>query len=269
MQHEDIILEKKGPVGWLTINRPTKANTLRHRTFDELRDGLSKFEKDNELRIVVIRGAGERAFSGGIDLTDEDRPVTSKDWDNHTKMNADLCHHIWYCDKPVVAALNGVAVGTGCVIALSCDMIVAADSARLGEPEIRHGNLSPMLLLPWLTHSKLLHEFYYSGDTIDVLKATQLGLINKTVPLAALDDEVQKFSARIANAPLYTLTLAKRSLRMTYDVMGFKGAQAGHRYIDNYLLDAHGDPDKDSLNDMLKNQGMKAFLERRDGPYRK
>lgn len=264
----DIRIERQGRVGWLIINRPEKANTLRHQSFDELHTALVELEADPETRIIVIRGAGDRAFSGGIDLTDGDRPATSRDWDRHTKMNSDLCHNIWYADKPVVAAVNGVAVGTGCVLALSCDMIVAADNARFGEPEIRHGNLSPMLLLPWLTHSKLMHEFYYSGDTIGIEEANRMGLINRVVPLAQLDEAAQEFASRLANAPGYSLTLAKRSIKMTYDIMGFKGAQGGHRYIDNYLLDSCGDPDKESLNSTLRARGMKAFLAQRDGPYK-
>lgn len=265
---EDIRIERRGRVGWIIIDRPAKANTLRHRSFDELHIGLDELEADYEVRIIVIRGTGERAFSGGIDLTDGDRPVTSSDWDRHTKVNADLCHRIWYADKPVVAAVNGVAVGTGCVLALSCDMIVAADTARFGEPEIRHGNLSPMLMLPWMTHSKLLHEFYYSGDTIDVEQAGRMGLVNRVVPLAELDDATQHFAGRIASAPGYSLALAKRSLKMTYDIMGFKGAQSAHRYVDNYLLDTHGDPEKELLNKTLRTQGLKAFLALRDGPYK-
>lgn len=266
-EYQDIVLRQKDGIAWITINRPEKANALRHRTFDELRSAFVQFNEDDAVRAIVLTGAGDRVFSAGIDLTPDDKPTTSRGWDDHTLLNADTCNAIWNLDKPVISAVNGHAAASGCLLALICDITVASTTARFSEPEIRHGNLSPMLLLPWMTHMKPLHLFYYTGDALEAEEAKQLGLVNKVVEPSQLLDEAERIARRIANAPANSITLAKRALRTTYDIMGFRGAQSAHRYIDNYLLDNHGDLQKDELIRILREEGMRAFLSRRDGPY--
>lgn len=269
MVYEDLLVEVEDRVGWITINRPQKLNALRKHTFMEISKALDGFEENEDVRIVVITGAGEKAFSTGIDLGDVGKTESSEDFDNVTRFNAGLLEKIWYFDKPVVSSVNGYALAAGCNLALVPDLTIAADNAFFGEPEIRHGSLSPLLILPWMMHMKAMHEHYYTGDMYGAQEVMEQGLVNKVVPLADLREETQKYARRIANAPTYTLRLAKRSIRMTYDIMGFKGAQAGHRYVDTYLLDSHGDKERDGLKQIRNNQGMRAFLEARDGPYRK
>lgn len=269
MVYEDVIVEVEDRVGWITINRAKKLNALRKQTFLEIGSALDEFEQDDDVRIVVITGAGDKAFSTGIDLGDVGKTDSSEDFDNVSKFNASVIEKIWYFDKPVVSAVNGYALAAGCNLALIPDLTIAADSAFLGEPEIRHGSLSPLLILPWMMHMKVMHEHYYTGDMVSAVEAKEQGLVNHVVPLADLRKETQKYARRIANAPAYALKLAKRSIRMTYDIMGFKGAQAGHRYIDTYLLDSHGDKERDRLKQIRNNEGLRAFLEARDEPYRK
>lgn len=265
----DVIVRRDNGIGWLIINRPEKSNALRDKTFAELEAGLLSLQRDGEVRAIVLTGAGERVFSAGIDLSPDDLPVTSREWDDHTLLNANLCGRIWSLDKPVISAVNGHAVASGCLLALICDVTIAADTARFSEPEIRHGVLSPMLLLPWMTHMKALHEFYYTGDPIDAARALELGLVNRVVPLKDLLQEAERTARRIAHAPTYAITLAKRAIKQNYDIMGFRAAQSAHRYIDNYLLDNRGDPERDRLVQTLQEKGVRAFLEMRDGPYRK
>ena len=264
----DLIVRRDGPVGWITLNRPNKANSVRPQTFEELERALDGFNCDREIATVVLAGAGDRAFSAGIDMSEEHRPGSSRDWDDQTRTSAGVCMKIWDIDKPIICAVQGPAVGYGCLIALMADITIASEKASFSEPEIRHGTLTPIMLLPWLTHMKAVHEFYYTGDAISADKALELGLINRIVPSADLLATAEKMARRIANAPSYTLVMAKRALRQTYDIMGFRGIQAAHRYMDTYLLDSHGDPRKDELKLVRKEQGLKTFLELRDGPYR-
>lgn len=267
MSYEDLVVEVKDRVGWISINRPHKMNSLRYTTFQELDRALSALEADPDVRVVALTGAGDRAFSAGIDIEADGLFPTSEAWDNHTRYNSTVLQKIWYLDKPVITAVNGYALAAGCNLALISDLTVAADTARFGEPEIRHGALSPVLLLPWLMHMKPMHELYYTGDTISAARAQELGLVNRVVPLAELHAETQRIARRIANAPTYALTLLKRSLRMTYDIMGFKGAQGAHRYVDTFLLDSHGIAERESLLKILERDGVKAFLQARDGAY--
>lgn len=265
---QDILVRKDGPVAWITLNRPDKANCVRPQTQDELAEALAAINTDRDVLTVILDAVGERVFSAGFDMSEQHRPESSRDWDDLTRASADVCMQIWDMDKPVICAVQGHAIAFGCLLALVCDITIATEDAFFSEPEIRHGTLTPMIIMPWLTHMKAVHEFYYTGDALPAQRALELGLINRVVPAADLAVTAEKMARRIANAPAYTLMMSKRALRQAYEIMGFRAIQNGHRYMDTYLLDSHGDPRKDAMKQVRKEQGLKAFLEMRDGPYR-
>lgn len=264
----DIAVRKDGPVAWVTLNRPGKANCVRPQMQDELMQALDGLDRDRDVRVVILDAAGEKVFSGGFDMSEQHRPESSRDWDDLTRASAGVCMKIWDMDKPVICAVQGHAIAFGCLLALIADITIASENAWFSEPEIRHGTLTPMIIMPWLTHMKAVHEFYYTGDPLPAGRALELGLINRIVPAGDLAATAEKMARRIANAPAYTLLMSKRALRQAYEIMGFRGIQNAHRYMDTYLLDSHGDPRKDELKRVRKEQGLKAFLEMRDGPYR-
>lgn len=264
----DILVRRDGPVAWVTLNRPGKANCVRPQMQDELLEALDGLDRDREIMVVILDAAGGKAFSAGFDMSEQHRPDSSRDWDDLTRSSASVCMKIWDMDKPVISVVQGHAIAFGCLLALIADLTIASDDAWFSEPEIRHGTLTPMIIMPWLTHMKAVHEFYYTGDPLSAQRALELGLINRVVPAADLAATAEKMARRIANAPAYTLLMSKRALRQAYELMGFRGIQNSHRYLDTYLLDSHGDPRKDELKRVRKEQGLKAFLEMRDGPYR-
>lgn len=267
MGFEDIQVATVDRVGWLTLSRPEKMNALRQRTFTELDSALAAFEQNPEVRVIVLTGAGQRAFSAGIDLEADGLPEDSQSWDAHTRGNAAVLSRLWYLDKPVITALNGFAVAAGCNLALVGDLTVASETALIGEPEIRHGALSPLLLLPWLTSFKAFNELYLTGDRLTASRALELGLVNRVVKADDLTAAVQELANRVANAPSYALTLAKRAIRLTLDIQGFRAAQEAHRYLDTYLLASRGVTDKERLMSILANDGLAPFLDARDRPY--
>jgi enoyl-CoA hydratase/carnithine racemase len=167
----------------------------------------------------------------------------------------------------VITAVNGYALAAGCNLAVVGDLTIASADAFLAEPEIRHGALSPLLMLPWLTTFKAFNEIYLTGDRISAQRAVELGLVNKVVAPEDLPQAVQDYARRVANAPAYALTLAKRAVRLSMDIQGFKAAQDAHRYVDTYLLASNGVSEKEKLMSTLANEGMRAFLEARDRPY--
>ncbi|MCC6305389.1 MAG: enoyl-CoA hydratase/isomerase family protein [Rhodobacteraceae bacterium] len=264
----DIALRRDGPVAWVTLNRPAKANAVRPQMQDELAQALEGLDRDREVRVVILEAAGERVFSAGFDMSEQHRPESSRDWDDLTRASAGVCMKIWDMDKPVICTVQGHAIAFGCLLALICDLTIATEEAWFSEPEIRHGTLTPMIIMPWLTHMKAVHEFYYTGDAMPARRALELGLINRVVPAAELAPTAERMARRIANAPAYTLLMAKRALRQAYEIMGFRGIQGAHRYLDTYLLDSHGDPRKEELKRIRREDGLRAFLEARDGPYR-
>ncbi len=267
MSFEDVVLETVDRVSWVTINRPDKHNAIRQQTFAELSEAVSMAEADPETRVVVLTGAGDRAFSAGIDLHADGLPNNSQEWDDHTRGNAAVVSKLWALDKPLITCVNGFAVAAGCNLAAVGDLTVASETAFLGEPEIRHGALSPLLMLPWLTSFKAFNEIYLTGDRVSAQRAREIGLVNYVVAPDELREFTQKLASRVANAPGYALTLAKRAVRLTLDIQGFKAAQDAHRYVDTYLLASNGVTEKEALMRTLDEEGMAAFLKKRDAPY--
>ena len=267
MTFDDLIISVASGVGTITLDRPSKHNALRQQTFKELAAAIDLLKNDPDVRVVVLTGAGRKIFCSGIDLDADGLPENSQDWDDHTKSNAQVISRIWYCDKPVITALNGGAIAGGCNLAMVGDLTIAADNAFLSEPEIRHGAPSPLLLLPWLMQFKGFNEMYLTGDRMEALRARDLGLVNYVVPADDLATAAQRLGERVANAPMYALTLAKRAVRLALDIQGFKAAQDAHRYIDTYMLASNGVVEKERLMSTLADEGMGAFLRARDTPY--
>ncbi|HXG18900.1 MAG TPA: enoyl-CoA hydratase/isomerase family protein [Methylomirabilota bacterium] len=272
MAYEYLLRQQSEGVAILTLNRPEKQNALSQGLMAELRDVLDAIDCDSAVRVVLLTGAG-RAFSSGFDLSPKelaaDTPQDEADWNRLIKLNFDTLMRIWHLRQPVVAAVNGPAIAAGSNLALICDITIAANTATFGEPEIRHFALSPLLLLPYFANnSKAMHYLYYSGDTINADEALKLGLVSKVVPLEQLMSEAQRIAQRIAKVPAYPVQITKRSIKAAYEMMGFKNAMELHRANDALVIDASQIEEKRKLMRVLMENGLRAFLELRDGPFR-
>lgn len=250
----------------LTINRPDRMNALAlPETRDELLDALDRLEQDEGVRVVILSGSGDRAFSTGWDMnTISDYDL--KQLEEVLRQNLALFFKIWDLRQPVVGAIQGYALAAGATLALVCDLLIVAENVQLGEPEIRHYALSPFLILPFLTHSKALHEYYYTGDLLNADTLQQLGLVNRVVRGEELETGAWKLAERLAKVPPYPLQMTKRSLRQAYDSMGFRTVMRQQALADALVLGADL-PEQRALLDILASEGMRAFLEARDGPF--
>jgi enoyl-CoA hydratase/carnithine racemase len=272
MAHDYVLLEHNEGVATLTLNRPEKQNALSQGLLAELREAFDAIDRDPFIRVVLMTGAG-RAFSSGFDLSPKelaaDAPKDEADWNRLIKLNFDTLMRIWNLRQPVIAAVNGPAIAAGSNLALICDITLASDNATFGEPEIRHFALSPLILLPYLANnSKAMHYLYYSGDTIGADEALKLGLVSKVVPLDQLLPEARRIAKRIAQVPAYPVQITKRSIKSAYEMMGFKNAMELHRANDALIIDASQIEEKRKLMRVLMENGLRAFLELRDGPFR-
>lgn len=205
------IYELDGPVAWLTINRPEARNALSRDVREGLFAGFRRFEADAGARVLVLTGAGDRAFCAGGDLKEmaEDQlKVPPLDFVPQPGRNLQV-------SKPVIAAVNGVAYAGGFLLAQNCDLCVAADSAKFAISEVKVGRGAPWAApLPWLIPPRVAMQLLLTGDPIDAARAHELGLVNEVVPLAALRDAAQALAERIsANAPL-SVAAAKRTVRL-------------------------------------------------------
>ena len=267
MKFDDLIFETRGRVARISINRPDRLNALRMGISDRaIIDALTYTEAHDDIKVVILTGVGDKAFCTGWDLEAiDDTPLD--ELEALIRSNLELFFKVWHAAKPVVAAINGYAIGTGSALALACDLSLAAEHARLGEPEIRHGALSPFLILPFLTHSKAVHEIYYTGDLVRAEDLLRLGLVNRVVPGPELENAAWAYAERLAKVPGFSLQLTKRSLRAAYDIMGLSAVARQHGLADTIAIGS-GFPEQKALLDILVAQGMKAFLEARDGPFK-
>lgn len=261
--------EREDHVAILTLNRPDKLNALSPELMRELNRILDEINVDDDLRCVVLTGAGDRAFSVGFDLDGLEMPETTQDLTASTTYNFNTILKIWNLRIPVIAAINGYAVAAGSNLAMICDITIASEQARFGEPEVRHGALSPLLLQPWFnSNPKMIHYLYYTGDTITAQEALNLGMVARVVPHSRLREEALRMARRIAMAPAYAVRMTKDSLRRAYECMGFMNAQYQHKANDTLVLGAVGIPEKDRLFGLMRAGDMRAFLAERDGPFK-
>lgn len=270
MDSSCVTLEKQDHVALLTLNRPEVLNALSHELMVELAGALDDVNRDREVRCLVITGAGDKAFSVGFDLKGGSGWRNTGEVRDGIRGNFEILMKIWNLRVPSIAAVNGYAVAAGSNLAMICDVTLASERARFGEPELRHYALSPLLLLPWFNgNPKMVHYLYYSGDTITAQEAKEYGLVAKVLPAGGLMEEAMRMASRIARVPPLAVEATKESIRSTYESMGFGSALAHHRALDTLVIGASGFQDKDRMRELMAAGDMQGFLEMRDGPFQK
>ena len=258
MSFENLLVERDGPVAILTINRPADRNALNTQTMDELRRALLDLRRDDGVRCVIITGAGDKAFIAGADINElaVQSPAGGREHALRGQHVIDLLEHL---GKPVIAAINGFALGGGCELAMACTLRLAADTAKLGQPEINLG------IMPGYAGTQRLSrlvgrgralEILLTGDMIAADEAHRIGLVNRVVPAAQLMDEAKKLGATLASkAPIavrYILDAVNTGLDMTL-------ADASRLEATLFGLVS-------STEDMR--EGTRAFLEKRKAEFK-
>ena len=201
MRTDEILTARDGAVATVTVNRPTVLNALDARTVRTLTSVLSDLGQDVEIRCVVLTGAGDRAFVAGADITELAR-LTPTSARAVSDAGHRLCALLEGLGKPVIAAINGFALGGGCEIAMACTLRIAAATAKLGQPEIALGlipGFGGTQRLPRLVGRGRALEMLLTGAPIDADEAWRIGLINKVVPPAALVAETSRLAATLAS----------------------------------------------------------------------
>lgn len=213
-KYESILTKKEEGVGWITLNRPHRLNTLTLEMIGEIHSALDDFEADRELRCVVITGAGDRAFSAGADVTAFTglTPVTAVEASTRGQM---LFSRLEKLGKPVIASCNGYALGGGLEMVLACDFRVAADHAEFGQPETKLGLIpgwGGTLRLARVVGLAKAKELIMLGERISAEEAARIGLVNKVVPKEKLPEETLLMAKKFVDGPPVALRLAKEML---------------------------------------------------------
>ncbi len=221
-QFHDVSIAVDDGVGWLTIERPEVLNTLKIRTLEEITDAVAKLERDDEVRVVVVTGAGDRAFSAGI-FVDEMADMDAVACDRFTRMESQAYRSVLLMQKPCIAAVNGYALGGGCVLALAADIRVASESAVFGLTELNMGAPVPIeaALLPLVVGHGRAREIIYTARHVGAAEALAIGLCTRVVPPADLRRSVQLLALDIARHDALALRAQKDIVTkwMTSDLM--------------------------------------------------
>ena len=261
------LYELRAPAAVITLNRPEKLNALSASLVDELEAALRRAVEDKQVKVIVLTGAG-RAFSAGYDLSEEaaDQPSTADQWHTMLARDVEVTMELWRCPKPTIAAVRGWCLAGGCELAMACDMIIAADDARFGEPEIRYGSGPVTLLMPFLIGQKKTNELLFTGDVIDAHEAHRIGLINRVVAPGELDDAVAELTAKIAPTPAAVLRHTKLALLRAYEAAGLTQAVASNLDISS-ILNAAETPEQREFDAIVTRDGLGAALQWRDSRY--
>lgn len=223
MPYETLLYEKRDVIGYVKVNRPEKLNALNRQVIDELDGCFHACQKDEELRVVILTGAGEKAFVAGADINElaAQTPLAGKEMSARGQQVLDFIENL---GKPVIAAINGYALGGGCELAMACTLRIASENARIGQPEVRLGIIpgyAGTQRLPRLVGKGRALELILSGEPITAQEACRIGLVNQVVAPRDLIPAAEALARKIiANAPLavkFALEAVNHGMEMTQE----------------------------------------------------
>jgi enoyl-CoA hydratase len=270
MTYTTIRLEKRDSIAWLVLNRPERLNALNQTMLGEINEALDVVEADEQLRAVVVTGAGS-AFSSGFDLKDqmEQRPQGITQWRGILRKDFDTVVRFWHFPKPTIAAVNGHCLAGAFELGLACDMTIAADTAVFGEPELKFGAGIVVMLLPWIVGPKLAKEIIMTGaDRISAAEAHRIGIVNRIVAAADLEATALMLALHLAAIDPTLMRQTKRALNRSFEVMGMTEALEAALDID-LQIEGEGSPDKIQFMEIARRDGLRAALAWRDARFPK
>jgi enoyl-CoA hydratase len=255
MNFENVIVEKDGVIGLVTLNRPQSLNALSYGLVKDLSLAMQELDEDNDVRVIIVTGS-EKVFAAGADI---------KEMSERGPFDERIQERLVYRDKinrirkPVIAAVSGFALGGGCELAMSCDIIIASETARFGQPEVNLGIIPGSGGTQRLAHVLGKHramELVLTGDMFTAAEAERFGLVNRVFPVELFLEEAKKVARKIAAKPVLAVRAAKEAVLKSANTALDEGLEFERKSF--YLLFASED----------KSEGMKAFLEKRKPEFK-
>jgi enoyl-CoA hydratase len=256
MAYENFIFEKEGSIGIIRMNRPDALNALNSATFHEYDKLLDELERDEDIRVVIITGEG-KAFVAGADIV-EMKDMSGEESRAFSALGQKIFRRFETMNKVFIAAVNGFALGGGCELAMACDIRIASEKAKFGQPEVNLGvtpGFAGTARLPRLVGPAKAKELLFSGDMIRADEAVRIGLANRVVPPESLMEEVKKLAATI-------LSKGPLAIKMVKDCVN-RGMQTD--------IDKAGDIEVEAFGKCFQSgetrEGMTAFLDKREPKF--
>jgi len=256
--YENIQIEVTAPLAVVTVNRPSVLNALNNQTVDELTSAFTALDADASVRVVILTGAGEKAFVAGADINELKVCDVRASIDKSIK-GQNLLNIIEDSRLIVIAAINGFALGGGCEISMACDIRLASETARIGQPEVSLGIIpgyGGTQRLPRLVGRGKAKQLIMTGDMVDAAEARRIGLVDEVFPASELMAEAKKMAAKIASKGPVAVTTAKRCINLGLDVDMKSGLE--FEYTQFGVIFSTAD----------KTEGCSAFLEKRKPDFK-
>ena len=258
MSFENLLIEQDGNIAVVYVNRPTALNALNYDTLKDLRQAFADLETNDEIDVIILTGAGDKAFVAGADI------AAMKDFDalaarEFGAFGQKVLAEIENNKKPVIAAVNGFALGGGCELAMACDIRIASEKAKFGQPEVNLGitpGFAGTQRLPRLVGKGIAKELIYTADAIDAQEALRIGLVNKVVPADELLEAAKKMAKKIASKGQIAIRMSKQAINSGLEM----DSDRAYDYEANCFGFCFSTQDQ--------KEGMSAFLEKRKAEFK-
>lgn len=262
-----ILCDVKDEIGIITLNRPHVLNAISEQLAEDVYDALEMLERDKEVRAIILTGANNN-FSAGVDLKEVfDMPTPIGDepsevWREHLESLLRVSLKMWDLKKPVIAAVDGYALGGAADWVLSADVAIASEKAIIGEPEIRFGAAPPTLMMPWIVGIRKAKELLFTGDSIDANEGYRIGIFNRVVPQDKLLDEAIQLAKKMAKIPESALKITKVTINKIYEMMNIKESLDYNLEAAIAMFFLNKESDIAAVARSIKEDGLKEFLKK-------
>ena len=264
-----VLVEDIGSVRRLTMHRPDALNALNAALTDGISAAIRAAGEDPAVSVVILRGAG-RAFCAGYDLNEDaaEGVLDARHWHDSLSAATAKMLEILECPKPVIASVHSYCLAGGTDLMLACDLAVAADDAYFGYVDVRFGSGIVSMFLPWVVGVRTAKELVFTGeDRVSAEEALRLGLVNRVVPRASLDDATLALAEEIAKNEPFVIQTTKRAVNRAWDVAGLRAALAANTELD-VMIETANLPARDEFRRITQEQGLKAAIAWRDARFR-
>ncbi|WP_062234706.1 enoyl-CoA hydratase/isomerase family protein [Fictibacillus sp. FJAT-27399] len=264
---ETVLYDVKGNVAVITLNRPKQLNAINEQLTYDVCDALDHAERDKDVKAVVLTGSNNN-FSAGVDLKEAfgmPSPIgqePSEVWREHLESLLRVSLKMWDLKKPVIAAVDGYALGGAADWVFAADLAIASNDAIIGEPEIRFGAAPPTLMMPWIVGMRKAKELLFTGDSVDAQEGYRIGIYNRVVSQEKLLNEAIDLGERMAKIPTSALKITKVTINKIYEMMNIKDALDFNLEAAISMFFLNPEKNVAEVGKTIRENGLRAFVDK-------